>query len=132
MEDLITWLRACLDDDEETAKAATPGPWKAINADEYGAEVHTADGRTAVACSREGGGVGLEDALHIARHDPAAVLEDVEAKRAVLDEYESAIRFYAENTSPMTPDVETRGLGTAITLLARAYRHRPGWRTEWE
>ncbi|QUX29687.1 hypothetical protein KGD83_03670 [Nocardiopsis akebiae] len=73
-----------------------------------------------------------EHAQYVERFNPAAILADVEAKRTVLDEYESAVRFYAESNGPMTPDVENRGLGTAITLLANAYRRRPRWKNEWE
>lgn len=142
MDNLVVWLRQQLEDDEKTAKAVRRLNWQSDNrimADRDGAGVWVLgdDGDPVLiaqfATAEDGDGIDPRTiAAFSARHDPAAVLADVEAKRAVLDEYESAVRFYAENASPMTPDVETRGLGTAIQMLARAYRHRPGWKQEWE
>jgi hypothetical protein len=71
---------------------------------------------------------------HIARWDPARVLDEVkigraevEAKRRILNEVEYVIR-----------DAERRetgdGLGlsqTVLGFLAQPYAGRPGWREEW-
>lgn len=117
MNDLITWLRGVLDDDERVAKAATPGPWSVHR---QGLEAVVSPG---VAMDKEEGGVSVEDAAHIARHDPAAVLADVKAKRAVLD-------LLNLTAGPYDP---ARGaLKEAVKTLASAYRHRPGWTTDWE
>lgn len=121
MDDLIDWLRAVLDEDEAAARAATPGPWWAHR---QGDEAIVSPG---VAMDREEGGVSLEDATHIALHDPAAVLADVAAKRSVLDAYTAradlAGRGGLVNRDP---------LGFVVRTLASGYRYRPGWRAEWE
>ncbi|MFD7965450.1 DUF6221 family protein [Streptomyces zaomyceticus] len=83
MDDLITFLRARLDEDEQTARAAgaRPGPvWR-----------HDSDSGW-VRAAREGDGIatGRQDRLppehgrHIARHDPARVLAEVYARRRLL------------------------------------------------
>lgn len=96
MDDLITWLRAQLDEDERAARAWMP----------FG---------TPTAADRE----------HIARHDPARVLAEVDAKRRILDECESAIRKSA-------PRSNLNDLGwTVLRPLALPYADRPGYRDEW-
>lgn len=60
MNDLVTWLRAQLDDDERVAEQASSWTWQPELAGEH---VSTA---------------------HIARWNPARVLADVDAKRCIL------------------------------------------------
>jgi len=69
-----------------------------------------------------------EIAAHMARHDPARVLAECAAKRAVIALYrpgdlESSDRgayFYAE------------GAGDAVKALAAVYKDHPDYRQEWE
>ncbi len=86
MTDLTTFLSARLDELETTARAATPGPWAEWPSDRF-------PDRAPGVCSHaytpdniviENGEATAKDARHIATHDPAYVLADVEAKRAVL------------------------------------------------
>ena len=66
--------------------------------------------------------------MHIAMHDPASVLADVAAKRALLAEYERA------DKASQFPDFEggvAGGLQDAIRLVATAYAGWPGYREEW-
>lgn len=83
MSDLVTFLRARLDEDEDRAKRAAFGwgaEWRADRDDqddEWWA-VH-ADGKTNMVSSEDG-----DVAQHIALHDPARVLADVAAKREIL------------------------------------------------
>lgn len=132
MDELVAWLRGVLDDDERVAKAATPGPWTASG--DWSPSVEAGDDTVAAYKGfwEEDNGVDPEcikeaDATHIARHDPAQVLADVAAKRAVLDAYtaraELASRGGLINRDP---------LGFAVRTLASAYRHRPGWKNDWE
>lgn len=87
MTDIVAFVRARLDEVEADARAAWPGPW-APSDDEYEvldvgaeagfvgtlvAEVRTLSGHQQRMTSR-----------HIARHHPARVLADVEAKRRIL------------------------------------------------
>ena len=90
--DLVTFLNARLDEDEYYARSATmqkdnrdskswrvdPEPWA------YGTGIvdGTRDGKGGVAVAP-----GSHKADHIARHDPARVLREVEAKRKILAEH---------------------------------------------
>lgn len=135
MQTLITWLCGVLDDIEAAAKAATPGPWGAQPGGQgtfdnewevvSDAHEHPHPGHYVVYTGYEGGGASSEqNALHIARHDPRQVLADIAAKRAVLGLWEFARK---------SPHSEAYGvLSEAVRALVSGYRHRPGWRTEWE
>jgi hypothetical protein len=118
---ITEFLTARYDEEEAEARAATPGPWRAADAGEYGAEVYTADGKTAVACSREGGGVDLEDATHIARHDPARVLREVAAGRTILGALEAAGDLGRDD----------RDLMFAVRVITAVYADHPDYRQEW-
>lgn len=130
MDELVEWLRGQLADDEKAAKAATPGPWQAEahhhrrTGEVVSAEVHPV-------AEQEGNGDGgvstPEDATHIARHDPAAVIADIEAKKAVLDATVGEVGRLGDLgplANSMAEDV--------VRALARAYRHRSGWKSSWE
>jgi hypothetical protein len=63
---------------------------------------------------------GTELAAHIAAHDPARVLREIEAKRWFLE-----VLTGAESGIPR---------GVAWSMLRRMtepYRDRPGWRAHW-
>lgn len=82
MSDLVTFLRARLDEDEQVARAATPGPWRAGEPYPDAGSVGAPSGNV---CNETSDGfVELVDARHIARHDPARVLAEVEAKRKIM------------------------------------------------
>ena len=103
VDDLIAFLRARLDEDEQAARAATPGPWQAEPAVDSAyslpsALVFRTDVDRNAPWSNEWvspwvvqpdseGSEGIEpaDAEHIARWDPARVLAEVEAKRRMLE-----------------------------------------------
>lgn len=121
--DLAAYLRARWDEREAKARAATPGPWVA-NEQDYGlATVYTADQKTGVAYDREEGGVSVEDAAHIAASDPAHVLADIEAKRALLEIAESIWNSDVDG-------VYGRGL-EIMQEMARTYRNRLDFNPAW-
>lgn len=74
VEDLVSFIAARLDEDEAAAKRVN-GQWQQ---DAPGTGVILIDGEPLI----EGHIGGLVE--HIARHDPARVLREVEAKRAIL------------------------------------------------
>lgn len=84
MDDLVQFLRARLDEDAEVARAAhgrVDGPlgvrwWtpEEIKTRLWGDQIH------------------MSDAVHIARHAPARVLREVEAKRAIIGTIEQALK----------------------------------------
>jgi hypothetical protein len=120
VDELITWLRAQLDDDERVAREAGDDSlrWRS-----EGPERNLVDEiRTIAIAPYEG---ELHEAEHIARWDPARVLAEVEAKRRVLD---------------WLVDCENKALDgnwwnlevrDAVEALAQPYAGRPGWREEW-
>lgn len=116
MDELITWLRAQLDDDERVARKCAPGPW-----------VTQGEVRETYVVSSAGIAVAtgwLRDAEHIARWDPKRVLAEIEAKRGILDELDSMITGWTYE--------ETKDFGRDILkTLALPYAGRDGWREEW-
>ncbi|MFI2084332.1 DUF6221 family protein [Streptomyces rubiginosohelvolus] len=90
MDDLVQFLRDRLDEDEQAARAATwdeqSDVWTArppqARYEQYIVADYLDDGVVAVTPENaDVDGVGQ----HIARHDPARVLREVEAKRRILD-----------------------------------------------
>ncbi|MFJ3037743.1 DUF6221 family protein [Streptomyces tendae] len=171
MDDLVVWLRAQLDEDERTARAAMnavsraplpgAGQWRYAEsgADEGGrywsittvAPNDMVPTVEVVGSGMSGGGVHEEAlARHIAEHDPARVLREIDAKRAMVDAYAEAdamSRATSENygawvnSEPLphpeeaegTAEVKDRlkGLHYALRLLALPYADRPGYRDDW-
>ncbi len=128
--DLITFLRARLDEDERTARKAFARPWIRH---ENVAGVHAGDAGeglpfgTAIAdCRRVRDGYGVPNADHIARYDPARVLAEVEAKRQIVDEYEKV----AWVMIPWAIERAT-ALQVALKALTAAYADHPEYLKEW-
>lgn len=123
--ELVDFLRARLDEDEAAAKKAKPGPWHADGdrGGVYGA--HPTDEVVDY----------TESAAHIARHDPARVLAEVEAKRQLLDLHQPAETEYVDGDICYTCD-DLRGVEPAypcrtLRLLALPYANHPDYRDEW-
>lgn len=118
--DLTTFLRARLDEDEQTARAAHRPNW-------------STDGRRGLHYGVEDGWMAdaltTADADHIARHDPARVLREVEAKRRVLRAHEKWCEGRCEAKYP------DGGFDAAhywsIKSLAAVYADHPDYRQEW-
>nr|MDT0658045.1 DUF6221 family protein [Micromonospora sp. DSM 115978] len=121
-DDLTAWLREQLDEDERVARAAGA---KWYTDSDGNIREDAPDGTSPyVACGSYGG--GLEDAYqaHIARHDPARVLAEVAAKRAILDD---CAEYVNDGTVAATDGLA----GRTLIALAQPYADRPGWREEW-
>ena len=85
-DDVVAFLRARLDEDEAAAREAARGEgvsWQQSypNPGLYTGTTDITDGDLAIVAR-----VGAPVAAHIARHDPARVLRDVEADRRLLAE----------------------------------------------
>ncbi|MFF0512456.1 DUF6221 family protein [Streptomyces sp. NPDC004250] len=150
MDDLVVWLRAQLDEDERVATAATAGPWRAH-------DTHLGQyGHTATVLSGEGNATDLRawlpshshepwdetrnvwnDAAHIARHDPARVLREIDAKRQIMRKaFEHAATIDGE--WGCCHDAEAIEAGRCdeqhpdhLPLLALPYADRPGYQESW-
>lgn len=120
MDDLVRWLGEQYDADERIARAAgeEDGPdWQ------Y-------DGH-AVVTHREGDlvAVGSQDFMepergeHIAEHDPARVLREVDAKRKVV----GGLEHLARDDNPFVSSIAD----DSLRLLALPYADRPGYQESW-
>ncbi|WP_406420887.1 DUF6221 family protein [Streptomyces sp. NBC_00842] len=112
MDDLVQFLRDRLDEDARDAEAAGDS-WYGYEPEQQIAFVSVADAR------------------HIARHDPARVLREVEAKRQLLRIH----RRYVDE-----PDQACLGCAGGIVwetscpvvrLLALPYADHPDYREDW-
>lgn len=132
----LVWLRARLDDDERTARAATTGPWwhnpgkQWLDPDAFEVydrskgEEFVGYGESPLSgCIAATGPAShaqaMSDAEHVARWHPARVLAEVHAKQDLLAEFEQAGAFYDVHRS--APAGEVHGLWTAVKLAARPY-----------
>lgn len=133
MTDLIAFITARLDVDEHAARQTAQlgdgtgewqvsggglatGPWQLLS--RYSAE----------------GQLSSWHLDHIARHDPARVLRDVEAKRALLAQYDAVLgEVRAPKSAEHYANARARQfqLEQALPLLALPYSDHPDWREEW-
>jgi hypothetical protein len=167
MTDLVAWLRQQLDEDERVALRARQTPrtdWQVTQK----SGTLTIDTDVESQGWKFGGGSGMwqcddseddcdryrswawAESAHIARHDPARVLAEVEAKRAILELHdgEHDCRELITGVYPHDwPSAASWGsAGEAwrhassdhfegpcptLRLLAEPYAGRPGWREEW-
>lgn len=138
--DLIAFLRARLDEDERVARdvagGADLGAWQREDHNVFKSDL----GRKVLVV---GGGEGSPDADeldHIARHDPARVLRDVEAKRrlvAEIFEYEATedgelgcCHSADDIAAGQCPGTDLDKL-LALRLLALPYAEHPSYREQW-
>lgn len=138
VDDLITWLRAQIDDDEQTARAAADsmlwhGPVKAGEVWESDRGFVYAEGEvpglwdeclwkadTPGRYTRE---MSEHAAHHVARHDPARVLREVEAKRQIIG--------LVTDAGPQFGDGYTEAYRDVLRRLALPYSNRPGYLEAW-
>jgi hypothetical protein len=138
MDELVRWLGEQLDEDERIARAATDGPWVAEVSGETGNCVIPADAQsTREYVARTQLYAAAFDAEHIARHDPARVLREIDAKRRLVELH------HAEQVEAINADGDERSgywcfecdgepfPCRTLRLLALPYADRPGYREEW-
>lgn len=138
---LVEWLREQLDEDERIARATTAEHWGALRR-ARGWSVHPtwqllANNPDPVLAA-VAGPVAEADAVHMAWHDPAWVLRDVEAKRRILDDYRHCLTEVQRASSPTCTIEESGAVRAAFQVAFRAlkrvasvYCDRPGYRQEW-
>jgi len=131
-DDLITFLRTQLDEDERVARAAWWGNgWRATVGSD---EVWTGEskpGHTPIPIGRMW---DPPTAQFIAANDPTRVLAEVQAKRRILELHEGA---HECSTYDYTGDidnctwVEGEDSCSTVRLLALSYADRPGYDESW-
>lgn len=121
--ELVVWLRQALDEDETIARAAAAegGPDWAPDA------TFLADLIDPLPSQRRAHPERLflltpKDAEHIARHDPARVLREISAKRAIIDQCVHTLEY--EDYGYTIAEFVLRSLGAALD-------DHPGYRAEW-
>jgi hypothetical protein len=112
MDDLVQWLRAQLGEDERIARACSgDGRWDAGDIAIYGKDL------------------GVEVRDHMAEHDPARVLREIEATRRLIRAHEKWCEGRCEAKYP------EGGFDAAhywnIKLRAEVYADRPGYLGSW-
>jgi hypothetical protein len=144
MSDLVTWLRAQLDEDERVAREASGDAWVtgASQGYEYArpgdiyAISHQGQPARIAQGTRCGPDISAEQSSdHIARHHPARVLAEVAAKRAVFDHADHWARTLHQTPEGWTSEGATAyrmAMEWTLRLLAQPYADRPGYREEWK
>lgn len=137
MSDMVEFIRARLDEDERIARAVEDrsDPWHGQWRAEGNQALRTRNGWVLAHNRGEPHVPGL--LAHIARHDPARVLAEVDAKRRILDDVvdeasgldaqvdgEFRVGIRDTKTEPYLGDVLLR-------LLALPYASHPDYREEW-
>ncbi|MDJ0460600.1 DUF6221 family protein [Streptomyces sp. H27-C3] len=139
-DDLVQFLRDRYDEDERVARAATPGPWVwtpeqdvwgqcgptliRVGTDAPGSElmeVLAGQGHDAWGLH-----VSEGDQAHIARHDPARVLAEIEAKREVV-----RLTVRARDYAPTFTSGFGAAMEQALRLFAVVYADHPGYLADW-
>jgi hypothetical protein len=149
--DLVQFLRACFDEDEQAACAwpADQRAWEARGRRQVGYDSGVLEGVSVISvggpgpCGWERISVKRDvDGLagHIACHDPARVLREIDAKRKLVDEHKPGMqkgwpnmgRHCLSCTGARVWD-ESSNESNCLTLrlLALPYADRPGYRNEW-
>ena len=144
MGDLVAFLRARLDEDEAAARAAASvaGPgWHSEVAwgEDIPQMVVRGDGDAWLAAT----GTADDEELgpFIARHDPARVLREVAAKRAILGDYEEAaerpydlpegIHDGRDDDEREIDQCQIDVLESILRHLAAVYRDHPDYDPAW-
>ncbi|WP_037558944.1 DUF6221 family protein [Spirillospora albida] len=113
--DLAGFLRARLDEDDALARACA-------------GDSHWTDDAIAVLAPQ----LAIEPRLHIARHDPARVMDDVAAKRRMLDSHYShrgvCPTCFDQRNRPM---LRERWPCETARLIALPYADHPDYQEEW-
>ncbi|MFH8336936.1 DUF6221 family protein [Streptomyces sp. AM6-12] len=109
MDDLVEFLRARLDEDEQIARDANTSP-----------EMVTGIPRSYASAPV---------ALHIVRHDPARVLAEVDARRGIVDDLAEVIRW-AERASLDYQD-GADACERTLKRLALPFADHPDYNEAW-
>lgn len=137
-DDLVSWLRLQLDEDERLALLQPPWPWK-LSAERD--EVWAADDELIADVHALSGNQLRNTAEHIANHDPSRVLREVEALRSIIDVIEQARDPHPGQPCTNEDDpydscelhvAAAERRPSVIQLLAAIFSDRPGYREEWK
>lgn len=122
MNELIAFLRARLHEDERGALAASSVSWP-LNAEED-------EGVGGITVAASSGDQSRAIVAHLARYAPARVLQEIEAKRRILDELAG---FVAEaEFLPVDEGNTTKAMAVGVVrLLALPYADHEAYLDKW-
>lgn len=123
MDDLVQFLLNRLAIEEHVARGARPGPWH-VNAEAD--EVMAVDGVTVADGFALSGQQLRATTEHIARHNPARVLREIEAKREIVRQ----ANLYLCDSGPGC-GYRTKHGHNVLRLLALPYADHPDYQETW-
>ncbi|MFF1416541.1 DUF6221 family protein [Streptomyces sp. NPDC058280] len=138
MDDLVEFLRARYDEDAEAARKAAEGhggtpAWRPeVLADpDYPAQpvLHIGDRTILAGLPGDEDPFRADELVHIARHDPARILREIDAKRRALDHYEEFRGFAKGGTAPFR--LAAGAVAMQIQIMALPYGDHPDYREDW-
>jgi hypothetical protein len=132
MVDLARWLGQQLDEDEQIARTATErqpyDEWDAVGAGDHD-DVARSYWEVVKIARMAQSPAARALAIHIAAHDPARVLREIDAKRRIIRAH---AKWCQGDCEAKYPD---GGFDAAhywsLKALAAVYADRPGYREEW-
>ena len=137
--DLVAFVRARRDEDEAAARqAASESPWRVSDTHDDGTRsVKPADAPDGLWHGDVAVHIAGSDARHIARHDPARVLREVEAKRRLIDDYLDLVKSrppdrYAPAGEPDATWAMAECIFRVLCRDAAIWRDHPDYRQEWK
>lgn len=144
-DDLVAFLKARLGEDAARAGAATPGPWEWTPEDDVWGQC----GPTLIRAGFDGEAgrdlkevlagwghdawglnVSEADAAHIAHHDPARVLAEVDAKRGIVGLMARMLNA-AEGDSEVDHYGGLSAAEDTLRLIALPYAGHPDYQDDW-
>ena len=137
LSEMADFLQARLDEDESAAREAA-GLTENWVADRPALGVVLVDGEPLI----EGHITGLTE--HIARHDPARVLREVKAKRAIVAMHRLVFEDYRDGDGMERSSADCAKCGTdgrytsdtypcnTLRQIAAVYSDHPSYREEWK
>lgn len=147
MDELARWYGEQLDEDEQIARGADPGPWKSDSLGRHDQSAIKLGAPTSLI--QFDGSRAAANGMHVARHDPARVLREIDAKRQVITSHAELVEKVTE-LSAIRGRLSAQGRNTVMTdgelesaihqrdallgvlrLLALPHADRPGYREEW-
>lgn len=121
MNDLVIFLRAQLEEDERGGGVEGDGHWECTSTGVL--DLGGIEGFDGVV-------QGPRDAIyHMARHDPARVLAEVEAKRRILDV--AVALAETQGDGPVGERLMKDASDLLLAHLCSAYAGQPGYREMW-
>lgn len=121
--DLVAFVRARLDEEEQTAREAGGEGWRCPA--EVPGEIHDRGGAIAFTLRTHGYD------HHIARQDPARTLQRIETNRVLLDEYTEVAALDTDRPQRDFASGRAFGLGFAVRQMAAEHAGHPDYQVKW-